>query len=274
MRKRRIIRKLLHNKMEAFGFFVLLTVVLIAGLYPFVSSHNPTLMTGTPFGAPSSENWLGTDSYGRDQLVRMALALRTDLMVTLGALTLALMIGVPLGLASGFFGSIADNVIMRLLDVVMAFPVIILSIAIIATLGKSTQNVGLVIGLVYAPIFARIVRAQTLVLKNEEYVHAAKAMGRSSIATLYRHILPNSFQVIAAQTMLQASFSILTISALSFFGLGVQPPQPSLGVMLKDGINFTDYAPWLSIFPGFAIFYVSLGLNLAGEGLIKATSPK
>jgi peptide/nickel transport system permease protein len=112
------------------------------------------------------------------------------------------------------------------------------------------------------------------VLKNEEYVHAAKALGRTSIATLFRHILPNSFQVIAAQTMLQASFSILTISALSFFGLGVQPPEPSLGVMLKDGINFTDYAPWLAIFPGAAIFYVSLGLNMAGEGLIKATNPK
>ncbi len=269
-----MLRKLLRNKMATFGFFILVSVTLFAGIYPLLSPHDPTAMTGAPFGDPSADYWLGTDSYGRDQMVRMSLAFRTDLMVTLAALALALLIGIPLGLASGFFGNIADNIIMRFLDIIMAFPVIVLSIAIIATMGKSTQNVGIVIGLVYAPIFARIVRGQTLVLKNEEYVHAAKAMGRSSMTTLFRHILPNSFQVIAAQTMLQASFGILTISALSFFGLGVQPPEPSLGVMLKDGINFTDYAPWLSIFPGFAIFYVSLGLNMAGEGLIKATSPK
>lgn len=269
-----MLRKLLRNKMATFGFFILVSVTLFAGIYPLLSPHDPTAMTGAPFGDPSADYWLGTDSYGRDQMVRMSLAFRTDLMVTLAALALALLIGIPLGLASGFFGNIIDNIIMRFLDIIMAFPVIVLSIAIIATMGKSTQNVGIVIGLVYAPIFARIVRGQTLVLKNEEYVHAAKAMGRSSITTLFRHILPNSFQVIAAQTMLQASFGILTISALSFFGLGVQPPEPSLGVMLKDGINFTDYAPWLSIFPGFAIFYVSLGLNMAGEGLIKATSPK
>ncbi len=270
----RLLRRLRRNRMVALGFLILLSVAAVALLYPELSPHKPTSISRDIYQGPSAEHWLGTDSLGRDLMTRIAVAFRTDLLVTLAALALALAIGIALGLASGFYGTLTDNVIMRLLDIVMAFPVVVLSVAVIAALGKSTENVAIVIGLVYAPIFARIVRGQTLVLKNEEYVHAARALGRSSFSTLVRHILPNSFQVIAAQTMLQASFGILTISALSFLGLGVQPPQPSLGVLLKDGIDFTTQAPWLSIFPGFAIFYVSLGLNLAGEGLISLTNPK
>jgi len=272
---RRCYRTLASNKMALAGGLIVVSVVLLAALYPLVGPYDPLEMSvRESFQPPSWAHPLGTDSFGRDQFARIAHAFQMDLLITLAALALALVLGVPLGLISGFYGNVIDNVIMRLLDIIMAFPPIVLAIAIIAAVGPNTHNVALIIGLVYAPIFARITRGQTLIIKNEEYVAAAKSMGRSSWGTLYRHVLPNGLHVITAQAMLQASFAILTISALSFLGLGIQPPDPSLGVLLKDGIAFMHYAAWLSVLPGFAIFYISLGLNLTGEGLIKLKTPR
>jgi len=163
-------RRLLRNKMALFGLLILLSVVAIAALYPEISPHKPTSISRDLLQGPSAKHLVGTDSVGRDLITRIAVAFRTDLVVTLAALALALAIGIPLGLVSGFYSKVVDNVIMRMLDIVMAFPVVVLAVAIIATMGKSTENVAIVIGLVFAPIFARIVRGQTLVLKNEEYV--------------------------------------------------------------------------------------------------------
>lgn len=274
MKNSRFLRRLIRNKMAALGILILLSVALFAVFYPLVGPYDPLKMSVTEtFNGPTTDHYFGTDSYGRDLFTRVAYAFRTDLLITALALLMSLTLGIPLGLISGFYSSLVDNVIMRILDIIMAFPVILLAIAIIAALGPNTRNLTLIIGFVYAPIFARITRGQTLSIKNEEYVQAALALGRSSFSTLFRHVLPNSLPVIIAQALLQASFAILTISALSFLGLGVQPPEPSLGILLKNGIQFMQFALWLSIFPGLAIFYISLGLNLAGEGIIKSARP-
>ncbi len=266
---KRLLRAARRNKMTAAGLLILLAVVVVITLYPVLGGYNPLSMSVTEsFQGASPAHWFGTDSYGRDLFARVVHAYRTDLAITAAALVMSLTLGVPLGLISGFYGNVVDNVIMRVLDIVMAFPVILLAIAIIAALGPNMRNVVLIIGFVYAPIFARVARGQTLALKNEEYVLAARAMGRSGLATLFRHVLPNSLPILSAQALLQASFAILAISALSFLGLGVQPPQPSLGLLLRDGIGFMHYAVWMSIYPGLAIFVVSLGLNLAGEGAL------
>lgn len=223
---------------------------------------------------PSSTHWLGTDDLGRDILSRIIYGSQASLMV--GALSVfgALIIGTLAGLLSGYFGGIVDAILMRVMDVIFAFPAILLALAITAALGPSLPNAILAIAVVNLPIFARIARAQTLVLRQQEFVEAKRSLGFSTPNILLTTILPNSLAPLVVQGSLLFASAIITESYLSFLGLGVQPPTATWGNMLRSALGFMDIAPWLALFPGLAIFLTVLGFNLVGDGLRDQLDPR
>jgi peptide/nickel transport system permease protein len=224
--------------------------------------------------APSWQHPLGTDDFGRDVLSRIIHGSRISLEVGAIAVGIAVGVGVALGVTAGYTGSKVDSVIMRVMDIVLAFPAILLAIAIMAILGPSTANVMIAIGIVYIPIFARVVRGSTLHVKAQEYVEAARAMGASDLRIIRRHVLPGTIDTVIVQVSLSLAFAILAEAALSFLGLGTQPPTPSWGSMLSSGREWIERALWLTVFPGLAIFATVLALNVIGDGLRDALDPR
>ncbi|MCH6163858.1 ABC transporter permease [Streptomyces marispadix] len=265
---------LLRRPVSAAGLAVVALLVVLAFLGPQLAPYGPNAVDVTrALQPPSLEHWFGTDDLGRDVLSRVVLAARVSLQVSLISVSIALVAGVVLGLLAGYFRGWADTVIMRVVDVVFAFPIMLLAIAIVAVLGPGVTTATIAIGVVYVPVFARVTRASTLALREEPYVKAAAGIGAGPLRIIRTHVLPNVSAPVIVQTSLSLAFAILSEAALSFLGLGVQPPQPSWGRMLFDGKGFTD-AWWMSVFPGLAIFVTVLAFNLVGDGLRDVLDPR
>jgi len=223
---------------------------------------------------PSAQYIFGTDEFGRDILSRLMHGATNSLRIALLAVSLATILGTAIGMLSGYAGGIADNAIMRVMDLFFAFPAILLALSIVAALGPGANNTILAIAVVYTPIFARVARGPVLATKEMEFVSAARCVGSSHWRILTRHILPNMVAPIIVQVSLALSWAMLTEAALSFLGLGTQPPQPSWGSMLSESRRMMEIAPWMAISPGLAIMLGVLGFNLLGDGLRDALDPR
>ena len=250
------------------GGLLVLFLFLIALLAPLISPYDPGhINTNILLQPPSAEHWLGTDELGRDVLSRMIYGSRISLMVGFVAVGIATIIGVFVGAISGYYGGWVDEVMMRFVDVMLTFPSFFLILAVIAMLEPSIVNVMIVIGITGWMGVARLVRAEFLSLRQRDFVAAAQSIGQSDFAIIFRHILPNAMAPVLVSTTLGIAGAILTESALSFLGIGVQPPTPSWGSILTEGKNYIEFAWWLSLFPGLSILFTVLGYNLLGEGL-------
>jgi peptide/nickel transport system permease protein len=225
-------------------------------------------------GGPSAEHWLGTDNFGRDTLARILFGYRTLFAISASSVLSALLLGGGLGVFAAWRGGWADTVAMRCMDVLFAFPIILLAIGIVAVLGPGAVSTSVAIGVVYLPIFARVLRAPALLLKGADYVTAARAIGGGEWRLVLRHLLPNLAPVILVQTSLSLSTAILVEASLSFLGLGTQPPTASLGRMLAESRSFLALSPWPAVFSGVAILLAALGFNLLGDGLQDRLDPR
>lgn len=242
---------------------------------PWIAPHDPLAQSILRrLKGPSALNWLGTDQFGRDTLSRILHGYRGSLMVSGSAVTIALLIGGALGLIAAYYRGWTERIVMRAMDILFAFPLMLLAIGVIAILGPQAWTTAIAIAVVYTPIFARLLRGPALVIVESDYVIGAKAVGASDARILIRHILPNLASVILVQTSLLLSAAILVEASLSFLGLGTQPPQPSLGLMLSEGRNFLLLSPWSAIFAGFAILLMSFGFNLLGDALRDTLDPR
>lgn len=268
-------KRLLRN--FAFTAGLLLTVLLIvcALAAPLLAPHDPTAQdTSRRLEPPSHEHPLGLDDLGRDVLSRILYGSRVSLRVGFSVVFLASIVGVTLGAMSGYFGGIVDTLVMRLCDILLAFPGILLAIALVAMLGPSLNNVILALAVIGWVGYARLVRGQVLKVREMEFVTAAKAMGAKSPRVIVMHVLPNVINPVIVMATLGLAGAILAEAALSFLGLGVQPPTPSWGEMLSAGRRYLGLANHLAIFPGAAIMLAVMGLNFLGDGLIDALDPK
>lgn len=227
-----------------------------------------------PMEGPSVAHWAGTDAFGRDIFSRIIIGSRISLVVGLSAVTVGMIIGALLGLVSGYYGGILDNLIMRFCDVLFAFPGILLAIAIVAILGPGLKNVVMAVAIFSVPIFARIVRGNTLAIKEMTYVEAAKSIGTKNYWIMLKHILPGTASSIIVFFTMRIGTAILTAASLSFIGLGAQPPTPEWGAMLSGGRDYLNVAPHITFYPGLAIFITVLAFNLFGDGLRDALDPK
>ena len=266
--------RLARNHVGFLGFLLSVFVILAAALGPILSPHDPLAQSiRERFQGPTTAHLLGTDNFGRDTLARILHGYRTSIGVSLGAVGIATLVGGVLGLLAAFFGGWIDRIIMRVMDVLLAFPIILLAIAVLAVLGPGSFNTGLAIGIVYTPIFARLARGPALTVLNWDYIAAARALGSSPARILARHVPPNILAPIMVQVTLSLSTAILVEASLSFLGLGTQPPTPSLGLMLSESRNTMLLSPWVSVFSGLAILLASLGFNLFGDGLRDLLDP-
>jgi len=257
------------------GAVLLAAVVLAALLAPRLAPYPVTEMHALDrFAPPGSRYWLGTDFFGRDLLSRILFGYRTSLLVAALSVAFAMVVGSALGVVAGYAGGGTDTALMRTMDILFAFPVLLLAIAIVVVLGAGTLTTVLAIGVVYVPIFARIARAPTLVVREQAYVEAARALGQHTRRIILRHVLPNVSTPIFVQATINLATAILFESALSFLGLGTQPPYPSLGLMVSEGRNYLELSPWPSVFPGLAIVLVVLGFNLVGDALQEILDPR
>ncbi|MCW2514708.1 MAG: binding-protein-dependent transport system inner rane component [Mycobacterium sp.] len=223
---------------------------------------------------PSGGHWFGTDELGRDVLSRVLVAIQASMQVAVVSVAFAVVVGVTIGVVAGYRGGWLDTVFMRVVDVMFAFPVLLLALAIVAILGPGVTTTMLAIGVVYTPIFARVARASTLGVRVEPFVQVSRTMGTGHAYILLRHVLPNIAGPLIVQTSLSLAFAILSEAALSFLGLGIQPPEPSLGRMIFDSQGFVTLAWWMAVFPGAAIFVIVLAFNLVGDGLRDVLDPK
>ncbi len=257
------------------GAVPLLVVVLVAVLAPLIAPYPPDeIHTNWRLYPPNQYFLLGTDELGRDLLSRIMYGAQISLQVGLYSVALALSTGTLIGLVAGFFGGWIDDVLMRVMDVLFAFPAILLAIGIMAMLGASATNVVIAIAIVYAPSFARLSRASVLSLREQEFVLATRVLGLSNTRIMLRHIAPNLLAPLLVQTSFSLSTAILTEAALSFLGLGTPPPAPSWGGMLSASRRYVELAPWTAIFPGAAIMLLVLSFNLFGDGLRDVLDPR
>lgn len=275
-------RRLLQARLPLVGAGVILVFVLLAALAPFVVS-DPTQIemrrerdgeTITPPFAPNARNLFGTDQLGRDIFARVVFGLRTSLIVGLLVRGLSMAAGTLLGLISGYFPTIVDSIIMRITDIMLAFPVILLAMTVTAALGPGLLTVCLALALVAWPDVARLVRGQVLAIREQTYVEAARSIGAGNWRILLRHVLPNCMGPIIVAFSMGIPGAIMYEAGLSFFGFGIQPPTPSLGSIISDGRGYITVAPWYPGFPGLVLTLLVLSVNLVGDGLIDAMNPR
>ncbi|WP_425440932.1 nickel transporter permease [Sediminibacillus albus] len=267
--------RLVKSKTSFIGLCIILLLIVIAIMAPIVATHSPTdQQLLNRYLAPSAEHWLGTDELGRDIFSRIVYGTRISIQIGVIAVGISAVIGILLGGIAGYFGRWIDQVIMRIIDIMMAFPSILLAIALVAVLGPSLTNAMIAVGIVGVPQFARIVRSTVLSVKETEYIEAARAIGAKNNRILFQHVLPNCLAPIIVQATLSVGTAILDAAGLSFLGMGAQPPSPEWGAMLSDGRAALQTAPWVVAFPGLAIFFVVLGFNLFGDGLRDALDPR
>jgi peptide/nickel transport system permease protein len=268
-------RRLLRHRLAMFGAAVLAVTIFLAIFGPSLVIYDPNAMDfGVRFAPPSLSHILGTDDFGRDTFARIVYGARVSLQVGIISVTLAATVGSLLGMLAGYGNRIVDEAIMRSMDVLYAFPAVLLAIAILAALGKGVGNAMIAIGVVYIPIFARITRGAVLAVRNEEFITVARALGATDGRILFFHILPNILSPIIVETTLSLAFAILAEASLSYFLLGTQPPDPSWGRMLAEGRNYFRQSPWMGIFPGLAIMLTVMGFNFLGDGLRDALDPR
>jgi peptide/nickel transport system permease protein len=266
-------RRLLRNRIGFVGFVLCVLVVAAALLAPLLATHGPREQSRTRYAPPSDVHYLGTDNFGRDVYSRILHGFRTSIGVAFAAVGLASLAGASAGLVAAYYGGWVDRLIMRLMDVLLAFPIILLAIGVLAVLGPGAGNTALAIGIVYTPMFARLARGPALTVLSWDYVVAARALGATGGRIMARHVLPNIFAPLLVQLTLSLSTAILVEASLSFLGLGTQPPTASLGRMLSDSRDFMPISPYPSIFSGLAILLASLGFNLFGDGLRDIVDP-
>ncbi|TDX59043.1 nickel transporter permease [Orenia marismortui] len=268
-------KRLIKNKTAMFGLGIISLLILAAILSPFLAPYNPIETNILQrLKAPSGVHLLGTDDLGRDILSRIIYGSRISLQVGIISVSLALVLGVGSGVIAGYYGGKIDTLIMRLMDIMLAFPSILLAIGIMAILGPQLSNAMIAIGIVNLPRFARIIRSSVLSVKEEEYIEAAKSLGANDFTIIMKHVLPNCLAPLIVQSTLSIATAILEAAGLSFLGLGAQPPTPEWGAMLSAGRASLQIAPWVVAFPGIAIMITVLGFNLFGDGLRDALDPK
>ncbi len=268
-------RKLKANKSALVGLAIIAFFTLLAIAAPLLPIVDPLATSWTAIRkAPSAAHWMGTDDIGRDILSRMIWGAQASLMAGIFSVAIAIVIGVPFGLISGYFGGWVDQVISRITEAFLALPFLIMAIALAAFLGPSLTNAMIAIGLSAMPVFVRLTRGQVLAVKTEDYVEGARSIGLGHFDIMTRYILPNIMAPIIVQATLTVATAIIAEASLSFLGLGQQPPAPSWGSMLNVAKNFLDQAPWMAMWPGAAIFLVVIGFNLLGDGLRDALDPR
>ncbi len=268
-------RKLKANKGALVGLAIIAFFTILAIIAPLLPLPDPVATSwSTIRKAPSAAHWLGTDDIGRDILSRMIWGAQASLMAGVFSVAIAVVIGVPFGLISGYFGGWIDMIISRITEAFLAMPFLITAIALAAFLGPSLTNAMIAIGLSAMPIFVRLTRGQVLAVKTEEYIEGARSIGLRHFSIITRYILPNVLAPILVQATLTIATAIIAEASLSFLGLGQQPPAPSWGSMLNVAKNFLSQAPWMAMWPGIAIFLVVIGFNLLGDGLRDALDPR
>ncbi|MCP3739670.1 nickel transporter permease [Rossellomorea sp. BNER] len=268
-------RSFRKNKIALVGLGIVLFFVIIAVCAPVIAPQGINEQDlSKRLQAPSGEHWLGTDDFGRDILSRIIHGARISLWVGFFAVVGSAAVGSLLGIVAGYYGRWVDTIISRIFDIMLAFPSILLAIAVVAALGPSLRNALIAIAIINVPNFGRLIRSRVLSVKQEEYVMAAKAIGMKDKRILFSHILPNSMAPIIVQGTLAIATAIIEAAALGFLGLGAQAPTPEWGKMLSDARSFLLQAPWTMIFPGLAIMLTVLGFNLMGDGLRDALDPK
>lgn len=269
-----LLRRVVANPVSAIGLALAVLLLLAAVAAPLLGLDDPLRQQPKDrLLPPSAAHWFGTDDGGRDVFSRVVFGARYSLAAALVVLSLSVTIGTAIGLAAGYFGGVVDESLMRLTDVFLAFPALLLAMGISAALGPSLTNSMIAIALVWWPWYARLVRGQTLRLREEQFVEASRASGASSLATLARHVLPNCWTPIIVQISLDVGYAILTTASLSFIGLGAQPPTPEWGAMVSVGKDYILDQWWIPTFPGLAIFLAVIASNLLGDGLQEALSP-
>ncbi|MCI1857491.1 MAG: ABC transporter permease [Sporolactobacillus sp.] len=264
------------NKLAVFGLVIVFLFLLVAIFAPLITHIDPTKMNvNVALEAPGQNgHLLGTDNYGRDLFSRIVFGARVSLFVGVCSVLVGGAIGIVLGLISGFYGGIVDSIIMRIMDGMYAFPFILLAIVLMTVLGSGLGNAILAIGIANVPTFSRIVRGQVLAIKQEEFIEVTRSMGAGDFNILFKHILPNCSGPIIVYGTMGIAGAIISEAALSFLGLGVQPPQPSWGNILQEGRDYLQVSPNICLFSGIAIFLSVLGFNLLGDGLRDALDPK
>jgi len=268
-------RRFKRSKGALFGFFTVCLITLMAIFPGAFTTYDPYEQHPEDFlEPPSAKHWLGVDAVGRDIWSRIVYGSRIALTVGILAVTIAMIIGVTLGLIAGYFGGILDTIIMRFIDGLLAFPLLILTIGLIAVLGPSVNNVIIAVAVGYIAPFARVTRGDVLGVREETYVEAARLQGVSHFEIMLRHILPNVLAPIIVQAALRVSQAIIAESGLSFLGLGPPPPIPTWGSMISEGRRFITIAWWVSTFPGLALVITIVGLNLLGDGLRDVLDPR
>jgi len=268
-------KRLRRNKLAMLGLSIVILLILIAMFAPLISPYNPILRIKEDSSlGPSTNHLFGTDLLGRDIFSRVIYGSRISIEVGVIAVGISVIIGLFFGALSGYFGGISDAVIMRVADIFFAFPYILGAIAIMTILGPGIVNIFIAIGILGWASIARIFRSSILTIKNKEYIEAARAMGAGSSRIIIKHIFPNSFAPIIVYATMNVGTAIIVEAALSFLGIGVQPPTAAWGKMLADSMAYIDIAPWMMFFPGFAILITVLGFVLLGDGLRDAFDPK
>lgn len=270
-----VLHRFAQNRSALLGGLLIAALLATAVFAPVVAPHNPLDQSFPRQLQPPSWGYpLGTDEFGRDILSRIIFGARIALGIGALAVGIAVALGVPFGLIAGYFGGRLDTAIMRTMDVLLAFPYLLLALIVVTLLGFGLTNVMIAVGLVYVPQYSRIVRSVTLSVRQRLFVEAAHALGGSTLRIMLRHVLPNCLAPIIVQTTLSLGWAIVNAAGLSFLGLGAQPPTPEWGAMLTSGREYMRNAPWITTFPGLAILLTALGFNLLGDGLRDALDPR
>jgi len=267
--------RLLGNKFNVIGGAMLLAMIVVALFSGIIAPHNPTQVDlAASLKPPSARHWLGTDKLGRDILSRIIAGTSVSLLVSFGAVSIAFLLGTILGLVAGYVGGRIGGAVMRVMDALWSLPSLILALAIATVLGAGVKNVIIAVGLTFIPAFARIVYAEVISVKEELYVRAAKAIGVSDAGIIFSEILPNCMMSIIVYASMMAGEAVIAEASLSFLGIGINPPQPAWGSMLRSEYKYFTTAPWGSLFPGLAIFLLVLAFNFLGDGLRDALDVK
>lgn len=269
--------RLRRDKMAMLGLGILIAMIVLALLADVIADYDTAVIgmnMRERLQTPSAAHWFGTDGYGRDVFARIIHGSRLSLSLSIFAMAGAVAIGSIIGAVAGYYGGRVDNLLMRLMDILLAIPPMLMSISIVAALGHSMINLMIALSLAYIPVFARVIRSTILSIKGQEFIEAARACGTGDMRIILRHIIPNAIGPIIVQATLAMGSTILIISSLSFMGMGIQPPQPEWGTMLYEGRDLIRTSPYLVIFPGIAIALAVLSLNLLGDGLRDALDPR
>ncbi len=269
------IGRLLHDRAAALGALFVTSIVLAAVVGPFLAPFDPVAIhADARLVTPGAPYWLGTDDLGRDLLSRVLYGARVSVLISLSSIAVASVLGVAIGMLAGFYRGWVDTILMRLMDVIFAFPAVLLALLMVALLGTDLQNLVIALVIVYVPAFARVARGSALAVAAEPYVESARALGASDLRLLRRHIAPNILAPIIVQVTVSLAYAILIEASLSFLGLGIQPPTPSWGDMMSRGKPFLQVSPWPVLVPGVALFLTVLGFNLLGDGLRDVLDPR